>query len=235
MASEKIDVTLSHADITDLPVLTEINRLAYMQETISMIAFKNWPAETNMFNFFQSRIKARMETPNTQVFKAVTETGEIAGFVCWTLEPEKVIDEAAVELPGMDFDGPTGKAMQQMKEIFNMEFIMASAPEMENMSNLIKGKKHYYLSTFVVTPKYQGKGIGSKLLQQCIEIADRDGLPAWLSAFPGSHNLYLRFGFEDMGHKDIDLNKWDHYRFRGFGIYRQYSMARQPKIKTLTT
>ncbi|PMD48407.1 acyl-CoA N-acyltransferase [Hyaloscypha variabilis F] len=234
MASESIEVTLSHADTTDLPALAEINRLAYMQETISMIAFKDWPAETNMFNFFQARIKARMETPNTLVFKALTGTGEIAGFVCWTLEPEKVVDEATAKL-GMGANGPTGKALLQMQEIFNLEFIMAAAPEMENMGNLVKGQKHYYLSAFVVTPKYQRKGIGSKLLRHCLEIADRDVLPAWLSAFPGSHSLYLRFGFEDVEHQDIDLNKWDHYRFRGFGIYRQYFMARQPKTKTLTT
>jgi hypothetical protein len=98
MASESIEVTLSHADTTDLPALAEINRLAYMQETIAMIAFKDWPAETNMFNFFKARIKARMETPNTLVLKALTGTGEIAGFVCWTLEPEKVVDEATAKL-----------------------------------------------------------------------------------------------------------------------------------------
>jgi len=142
MASESIEVTLSHADTTDLPALAEINRLAYMQETISMIAFKDWPAETNMFNFFQARIKARMETPNTLVFKALTGTGEIAGFVCWTLEPEKVVDEATAKL-GMGANGPTGKALLQMQEIFNLEFIMAAAPEMENMGNLVKGQKHY--------------------------------------------------------------------------------------------
>jgi len=249
MALESIEVTLSDADPTDLPVLAEINRLAYMAETISMIAFKKWPAETNMFNFFQSRIEARMKTPNTQVFKATTATGEIAGFICWTLELEKEIEKTGAEAPGPDPNGPTGKAMLQMQEIFNMEFVMSSAPDIKNMGNFMKGKKHYCersrpnlstllkhldLSTFVVAPKYQGRGIGSKLLDHCLEIADRERLPAWLSAFPGSHNLYLRFGFEDVEHQDIDLNKWDNYRFRGFGIYRQYCMARQPQTKTST-
>src|ERR1700712_3357949 len=106
MASEKMEVSLSHAKTIDLPALAEINRLAYMQETISMIAFKNWPAETNMFNFFQSRIQHRMENPNTQIFKATTQTGEIVGFICWTLEHEKEFSEAAVEAPGLDLSDP---------------------------------------------------------------------------------------------------------------------------------
>lgn len=255
MASEKIEVTLSLAEATDLPALAEMNRLAYMQETISMIAFKNWPDETNMFNFFQSRIQQRMESPNTQIFKATTVTGEVVGFICWTLEPEKVFGKAELEAPALDPNGPTGKAMAQMESIgsiFNMEFIKSSAPEMQSMSKSIKGMKHYCgfakigqllstslnrldLSTFVVTPRYQGRGIGSELLGHCLEIADRDGLPTWLSSFPGSHHLYLRFGFEDVEYTDLDLNKWDHYRFRGFGIYRQYSMVRQPRISDSTT
>ncbi|KAH8770569.1 acyl-CoA N-acyltransferase [Hyaloscypha finlandica] len=225
-----MEVTLSPADATDLPILAEMNRLVYMREAISMIAFKNWPAETNMFNFFQSRIKQLMETPNAYIFKATSETGEIVGFISCTLVHEKGGVEAGAKAPSPESNGPTSKAMGQMEDIFNMEFIKGWAPVMESMKDLINGMKHYFLSTFVVTPKYQGKGIGSKLLGRCLEIADKDGLPTWLSALPGSHNLYLRFGFGDVGHNDVDLNKWDHHRFRGFGIYRQYSMMRQPKI-----
>jgi GNAT superfamily N-acetyltransferase len=246
MASEKIDVTLSPADVTDLPALAEINRDAYSRETVAMIAFKNWPDETNMFNFFKFRIKERMETPNTLVLKATVGTAEIAGFVCFTRENGKGDGKPGLEAP---VPNPTEKALQEFRQIpdfFNMEFILGTQNEVGHMSRLINGMKHYCewvfqtgryrlfltkldLSNFVVAPKYQGRGIGSKLLHQCLEIADKDGLPTWLGAFPGSHNLYLRFGFEDVEHQDIDLNKWDHYRFRGFGIYRNYSMVRQPK------
>jgi hypothetical protein len=143
MASDKMEVSLSQADATDLPALAEINRLTYMQETISMIAFKNWPAETNMFNFFQSRIQQRMETPNSQVFKATTETGEIVGFICWTLEHEREFSEVAVEAPGLDPNDPTAKALEPMKHVFNMEFIKDAQGGVEALNKLIKGMKHY--------------------------------------------------------------------------------------------
>jgi predicted N-acetyltransferase YhbS len=82
------------------------------------------------------------------------------------------------------------------------------------------------LSSFAVPLEHQNKGIGSQLLRHCLEIADKAALPTWLISFPGSHSLYLRFGFVDMDHRDVDLNAWDKNRMRGFGIYRQYAMRR---------
>jgi hypothetical protein len=138
-----MEVTLSPADATDLPILAEMNRLVYMREAISMIAFKNWPAETNMFNFFQSRIKQLMETPNAYIFKATSETGEIVGFISCTLVHEKGGVEAGAKAPSPDSNGPTAKAMGQMEDIFNMEFMKGWAPVMESMKDLINGMKHY--------------------------------------------------------------------------------------------
>ena len=67
------------------------------------------------------------------------------------------------------------------------------------------------------------------MLRHCLDIADKANLPTWLISFPGSHNLYLRFGFMDKSHSDTDLNEWDNFKFRGFGIYRSYAMLRQLK------
>jgi N-acetylglutamate synthase-like GNAT family acetyltransferase len=85
-----------------------------------------------------------------------------------------------------------------------------------------------------VTPKSQGKGIGDKLLRHCFESADRDGLPTWLSAFPGSRDFYLKIGFIVVDHADLDLNEWDKFRYRGYGIYRSYAMVRQPNDTSKT-
>lgn len=83
-----------------------------------------------------------------------------------------------------------------------------------------------YVSAFAVEPRSQGKGIGSQLLKTCLDIADRASLPTWLISFPGSHSLYLRFGFKDVDHRDTDLGAWDKGRLRGYGVYRQYAMVR---------
>lgn len=82
------------------------------------------------------------------------------------------------------------------------------------------------ISAFAVGPAYQGQGIVSQLLKHCLDITDLTPLSTWLIAFPGSHSLYLRFGFKDVEHRDVDLNAWDNGILRGYGIYRQYAMVR---------
>jgi N-acetylglutamate synthase-like GNAT family acetyltransferase len=81
-----------------------------------------------------------------------------------------------------------------------------------------------------VAPKYQNRGIGLQLLRYCLAIADREGLPSWLTSVPGSHGFYLRLGFEDVVVRDTDLNEWDGFRYRGYGIYRSCSMKRIPRL-----
>ena len=83
------------------------------------------------------------------------------------------------------------------------------------------------ITSFGVLPKYQGHGLGSLLLKKCNEIADERGLPIFLTAFPGAYDLYKKHGFEEVGHGDTDMNKFGK-PYRGFGIYRQFAMLRQP-------
>jgi GNAT superfamily N-acetyltransferase len=85
------------------------------------------------------------------------------------------------------------------------------------------------VSSFAVHPDHQGKGIGTELLRHCMQIADEHRLPSWLQALPGSHSLYLRAGFVDVVHRDVDLNEWDGFKYRGHGLYRTYMMERQSR------
>ncbi|MEJ5996748.1 GNAT family N-acetyltransferase [Corynebacterium sp. H130] len=55
---------------------------------------------------------------------------------------------------------------------------------------------HWYLYTLAVSPKAQGQGIGSKLLQHGLSRADETGHATYLEATTqGSQRLYERFGF----------------------------------------
>jgi len=63
------EIALTHAVITDLPVLAELNRLAYLPEMIAQIAFANWPDEANMHAVLIGRIKERFDHPGTQRYR----------------------------------------------------------------------------------------------------------------------------------------------------------------------
>ncbi|KAI1744763.1 acyl-CoA N-acyltransferase [Xylaria scruposa] len=212
--------TIALASREDLPALAEVNRSAYSLELPSRFAHKNWADVNYMFNFFKGRLVARFDHVGTQVFKAFDpDNGEIVGFACWTHETaSNEVDQT-----------PTGTMIQKMPPTVNVEFMKTVGTEIEQLRGHMKGEEHYYLSAFAVDLSRQNKGIGSQLLKHCLQIADDAALPSWLISFPGSHDLYLRFSFCDVDHRDIDLNAWDKNKMRGYGVYRQYAMVRRLK------
>ncbi|MCH5677346.1 GNAT family N-acetyltransferase [Streptomyces gilvus] len=62
------------------------------------------------------------------------------------------------------------------------------------------GRAHEYLWMIGVTPKRQGEGLGTALIQHVLARCDREGLPAYLEASSArSRALYERLGFELVG------------------------------------
>ena len=135
-----MEIVLAHADIADLPVLAEINRLSYLPETAAQFAFKNWPDEAGMLKIFTARVKERFDHPDTLIFKAIDTTiGEIVGFVCWTLENgEQNKPDVGGPLPT-----PTATATHQMPAELNINFIMTTGAEIEKLRGQMEGMNHY--------------------------------------------------------------------------------------------
>lgn len=58
---------------------------------------------------------------------------------------------------------------------------------------------HWYLGLIAVDPAYRGRGVGTRLLEHCLQHFDQDGLPAYLESTNRSNlSLYRRFGFRDL-------------------------------------
>ncbi|GAD95765.1 conserved hypothetical protein [Paecilomyces variotii No. 5] len=73
---------------------------------------------------------------------------------------------------------------------------------------LLGGKKNYYLDMLATRPEHERRGAGSMLVQWGCDVADKDGVPAYIDASKAGAPLYKRFGFEDrtepgMGFPDI--------------------------------
>jgi ribosomal protein S18 acetylase RimI-like enzyme len=61
-------------------------------------------------------------------------------------------------------------------------------------------KPHWYLPLIGVDPLAQGRGYGSALLRDALELIDREGQAAYLeSTNPVNLPLYQRHGFEVVG------------------------------------
>jgi ribosomal protein S18 acetylase RimI-like enzyme len=99
------------------------------------------------------------------------------------------------------------------------------------------GTKCMYICTLTVSPKYQGRGVGSALLKHGTGIADRFGIFAWVhsSDDESAWKLYEKFSFQTQGALDVDLDEyapapppegdsaWGRYVFR--------YMKRLPRVK----
>ncbi|CAJ0543151.1 Ff.00g004350.m01.CDS01 [Fusarium sp. VM40] len=74
------------------------------------------------------------------------------------------------------------------------EFI---AKEENERLRVMGEQKHYYLDTLVTHPDYQRCGAGSMLMKWGCDLADADGVAAYVDASKSGAALYERFGFVD--------------------------------------
>ncbi|KAM0221490.1 hypothetical protein ACHAQD_005405 [Fusarium lateritium] len=74
------------------------------------------------------------------------------------------------------------------------EFI---AKEEDERLRVMGEQKHYYLDTLVTHPDYQRCGAGSMLMKWGCDLADADGVAAYVDASKSGAALYERFGFVD--------------------------------------
>ena len=65
-------------------------------------------------------------------------------------------------------------------------------------------KDHIFIHELVISPEFQGKGIGSQILKETIDEAKAKNIPVRLQVLKKNkaQNLYRRFGFKDTGTTD---------------------------------
>ncbi|KAJ5098965.1 acetyltransferase [Penicillium argentinense] len=69
--------------------------------------------------------------------------------------------------------------------------------EEENRKRVMGDKKHFYLDTVATHPDYQRRGAGSMLVKWGCELADVEGVAAYVDASKDGAPLYAKFGFVD--------------------------------------
>lgn len=113
--------------------------------------------------------------------------GDFAGAAIW-LPPGTKADpseETAQAEPSADSEGP----------VFPPEF-----PELiKRSAAYCPSEPHWYLALIAVDPAHRGHGVGTQLMEHCLEKFDPDGLPMYLESINSANlSLYARFGFQKL-------------------------------------
>ena len=82
------------------------------------------------------------------------------------------------------------------------------------------------LGSLYVRPSAQRQGIGTKLLEWAFDRYNLSDEKVFVQTVMNSEGFYEKFGWEQVGYKDIDLSEWGG-KNKGFGILRSPQLLRQ--------
>ncbi|WPO77769.1 GNAT family N-acetyltransferase [Flavobacterium sp. KACC 22761] len=123
---------------------------------------------------------------------------------CFIAEENNEIIGAVNIYNGADLEVLRNPIIEYVRSNFNREF----DPELETKAG------EFYIDSLGVNPKYQGKGIGSKILQFLIaEYVTKNNQTLGLLVDednPNAKKLYINLGFQSVGEKTLVGKKLEH-------------------------
>lgn len=173
--------------------------------------------------------------PRIAIVKAVdTETGEIMGMCEWGFrgfephempvlegqpkpveekkptEEEKPVEEekepeAAAEQQETKEPEPPKQGKDKVKDLVALTDADMNAWMEEQMP---PGTRCLYVVGLTVSPKFQGRGVGSALLKWGTSICEAHGVFAWVHSSMGAWQMYQKSGFEVVRTLDVDLDAY---------------------------
>lgn len=214
-------VSLAPASTKDYPAIAHLEAAAFEHEKFDIVAF-------GPYRLTQAAMKKETErlakTPNpgeTKHYVKATVMSpdgveEIVGFANWSLcigrkgsEEEKLRlglkeswaaqeEEKEKEIDKVDEEGRGNGKLR--RDIF------AKVDELQ--AKATKGMDYMTLNMLVVSPKCQRMGIGKKLFEEGIEIANRSSLQVVLWASVQGAGLYKKYGCVEVEILDFDLSEY---------------------------
>jgi GNAT superfamily N-acetyltransferase len=192
----------------------------------------------------ECRINGSLVLPTEHVFQAkVKGTNRVVGFGSFmfhddTKQDDKEGDEDSIERPvtpapkdntalGLFIENIKASRRKHFcgqKYISEYESHATAAPRLAYNPT----KFYSVWKELCVLPEFQGKGVGSQLIEWSFKHFAPDKEYILFEASPDERELLLRCGgWEDLDFKDIDLSEVRGIN-RGFGKFRMYLMIRKP-------
>ena len=128
---------------------------------------------------------------------------QIVSTAKWQIYPRQRSEEE------LDRDAAEGGRENMFSEGANVEAMKAFFSELaEKRRERFGGRPYVLLSILVVSPEHQRRGLGARMLQDGLKIADEMGVEAYLESSPKGKGLYAKHGFEEKGYMKFDAREY---------------------------
>ena len=140
----------------------------------------------------------------------LNSTGETIGIAGWT-HPENrgvhnVFRRSAFAYYGWQdclgwSDAELAELFEHVSDDWNEQF----AKDDDERNEVMKGEPHWYLAPLITWPEFQGRGVGSRLMDWAIRQADATDpvTPMYLEARPSARPVYMHVGFVPVGNMNM--------------------------------
>ncbi|KAK5633402.1 hypothetical protein RRF57_009116 [Xylaria bambusicola] len=162
----------------------------------------------------EERITRRFQDANTQQFKIADDAnGAIVAWAKWD-PPSKMVglregftiyDEAG-QPQGRGRDGERGETLGPPAGS-NIALFHEFFGGVASMEEKHRASEKLVLTHLCTRHSHHGRGLGSALLASVLELADKEGLSAYLEATRAGASLYQRLGFEVVDKLEFDRSE----------------------------
>ncbi|KAF4973201.1 hypothetical protein FSARC_453 [Fusarium sarcochroum] len=185
-STTKVYLKLEEATLEDVPVLTEVWFAAFTDPGMRRLwpdtpGVRKWWDDANRDDLLHKPFHRYVKVVDPETIDA-NGRPRIAAFAKWDTSMPA---ERGRRYPPWAEDMPS----QVCDEFF--------AREEEERLRVMGEQKHYYLDTLATHPDYQRRGAGSMLMRWGCDLADKNGVAAYVDASKSGAPLYERFGFVD--------------------------------------
>jgi ribosomal protein S18 acetylase RimI-like enzyme len=166
-------------------------------------AFANEPVSVAVLKKFseEGRIRALTNDFSDELLLCIQK-----GYPIQVNEDGRVIAAAVIYPPGTYPLPGTSQWLLLLKSFVKNGFydIRDWMRWLDEVDKIHPQKPHYYLEYIGVEPIFQGKSIGSAIMQNLISKADGESVGCYLeNAYPRNLAFYQRFGFQVIDEKEI--------------------------------
>ncbi|KAJ5494605.1 hypothetical protein N7463_010692 [Penicillium fimorum] len=185
MESAANSLVLELATPEDVPAITEVWFASFTQPVIRQL----FPNTRGMQQWQRDRHHEDIQKSHYRYLRVVDIESKdqqgrprLVAFGKWDLA---MPDERGRRFPLWHADSP----YQQCEHLIS---------ELEKArKRVMSNEKHYYLDSLGTHPDYQRRGAGSMMVRWGCDLADKDGVAAYVDASKEGASLYLKHGFVD--------------------------------------